>query len=70
MKKEDYDIKIAIDNVKYSHNNTKNRVTKYTPYYLFYNYDENISKTVLENTKNSQKNINKNKKLLNIDIKV
>ena len=61
MKKEDYDIKIAIDNVKYSHNNTKNRVTKCTPYYLFYNYDENISKTVLENTKNSQKNINKNK---------
>lgn len=71
MKKDDYDdIKIAINKVKYSHNNTKNRVAKYTPNYLFYNYEENLSKLVIENTKKSQKNINKNKKILTLDKKV
>ena len=67
VKKEDYDIKIAIENVKYSHNNPNNRVIKYNPFYLFFNYEENMSKIVKENIKQSQKNINKNKKTLNVD---
>ena len=66
-KKDKYNIKIAIINVVFSHNNTTNRTTKYKPIELFYNKDDIILNEAINNTIKSQKNINKKLKVLNIN---
>ena len=66
-KKDKYNIKIAIINVVFSHNNTINRTTKYKPIDLFYNKNDRIQNEAIDNTIKSQKNINKNLKVLAIN---
>ena len=60
---------MAITNAVLAHNTNKSRSTKYKPVDLFFNNDENISKEVIKNISDSQKNINKNRHILDIDIK-
>ena len=55
---ESFDILKALDTVVKKYNNHVHSTTKYTPNQIFYSNDENLFKTVLENMKNSFKNIN------------
>ena len=61
---------MTISNAVLAHNVNKRRSTKYKPIDLIFNKDENISKEVIKNISDSQKNINKNRYILDIDTKV
>ena len=56
-KKDKFNIKLAVQNAVYSHNNTICRSTKFKPIELFYNKSEDIKKKAVENIIKSQLNI-------------
>ena len=60
IKKEKYNIKIALQNSVFSHNNTICRSTKFKPIELFYSNSDEIKNKAKENIIKSQKNINNN----------
>jgi hypothetical protein len=57
---------MAISNAIFSHNNKICPTTKFKPIDIF-NNNQILEKQVIENTKNSQKNLNKNKSILEIN---
>ena len=61
IKKEKYNIKIALQNSVFSHNNTICRSTKFKPIELFYSNSDEIKNKAKENIIKSQKNINNNR---------
>ena len=57
----------SLTEVVSSYNNTTHKTTKYKPFTIFYNGDENIYKEVSENKVNSHKNYEVEVNLLNIN---
>lgn len=53
-RKSSYDLKFSISDAFFAHNNNVHSFTKYTPYFLFYNNNEELSKEIEEKMKKSQ----------------
>ena len=53
--KDTFNLQIAVSNAVKSKNNIISSVTKYKPYYSFFNNDPSVKNEVIQNTKYSQK---------------